>query len=126
MEFKQQHAIYLQIANHICERILRKEWCADKKISSIRDLAIEVAVNPNTVARSYDYLEAQGIIYTQRGVGYFVAPRANEKIILLKKARFLQEDAPLFFKTMQLLCISFSEIKDMHQQFKQNNNEVKK
>lgn len=117
MKFKQQHPIYLQITDHICEKILAKEWLADAKIASIREMAVDVEVNPNTAARSYDYLEGLGIIYTQRGIGYFVAPDAIEKITNLKKERFLQEDLPQTFKTMRHLSIDFSTIQELHQQF---------
>lgn len=117
MQFKQQHSIYLQIADYICERILYQEWRENEKISSIRELAVDVAVNPNTVARSYEYLEAQGIIYTQRGLGYFVNTGAIKKVISLKKERFLQEELPIFFKTMQLLRINLSEVQELHDKF---------
>lgn len=53
MEFKENQAIYLQIAEHICEQIIRKELLAEEKIPSARDLAISIAVNPNTIVRAY-------------------------------------------------------------------------
>jgi len=118
VEFKSRHAIYLQIAGHIYEKILHKEWLEGEKIASIRELALEIAVNPNTVARSYDYLEKQEIIHTKRGIGYFVSSEANKKIIDLKKTRFLQEDVPLFFKTMQLLQIDFAELSNKFHEIK--------
>jgi GntR family transcriptional regulator len=114
VEFKQQQAIYLQIADYICEKILNKEWLVDEKILSIRELAIDVAVNPNTVVRAYDYLEEQGIIYKQRGIGYFVAKDAIVKIIHLKKEYFFREDLPWLFKSMRLLGISFEELQAMY------------
>jgi GntR family transcriptional regulator len=118
VEFKtNKDAIYLQIANHISEKILREEWRAGDKIPSIRDLAIEIVVNPNTAARSYEYLESQGVIYTQRGIGYFVTPDAHQKIIALKKSRFLQDEAPIFFKSLRLLNIDFTELEEMYKKF---------
>lgn len=120
MKFKQQQPIYLQIADYICERILSAEWSIDAKIPSIRDMAIDVAVNPNTAARSYDYLEGLGIIYMQRGVGYFVAQDAVAKITNLKKTRFFQEDLPQLFKTMQHLSVGLDEIQNLHQAFNAN------
>lgn len=115
MEFKQHQAIYLQIADYICEKILHKEWVSDEKILSIRELAIDVAVNPNTVVRTYEYLEEQEIIYKQRGIGYFVAKNAIEKIIRLKKEYFFREDLPWLFKNMRLLGISVDELKVMYE-----------
>ena len=114
MEFKSQQAIYIQIADHICEKILRNEYQSDEKILSIRELAIDVSVNPNTVARTYEYLEEQGIIYKQRGIGYFVAKDAITKILLLKKECFFREDLPWLFKNMRLLGIEFSELQEKY------------
>lgn len=121
MKFKQQQAIYLQIADYICEKILCKEWVADAKIPSIREMAVDVEVNPNTVARSYDYLEGLAIISMQRGVGYFVVADAVAKIIGLKKEDFFKEDLPQLFKTMQYLGVELAEIKTLYQQFNRLN-----
>lgn len=115
MEFKQQQAIYLQIADYICEKILHHELVVDEKILSIRELAVDVAVNPNTVVRAYDYLEDQGIIYKQRGIGYFVSKEAIDKIMSLKKECFFREDLPWLFKTMRLLGITVDELKSIYE-----------
>jgi DNA-binding transcriptional regulator YhcF (GntR family) len=56
-------AIYLQIADHICEKNLLAAWQAEEKIPSVRDLAVQLEVNPNTVARTYDFLKQRDIIY---------------------------------------------------------------
>ena len=53
MEFGKDQAIYLQIADLICENILSGEWAAETKIPSVRELAINLEVNPNTVMRTY-------------------------------------------------------------------------
>ena len=52
MEFKEPKGIYLQIADQICIRILQDEWGAGERIPSIRELAVELGVNPNTVTKS--------------------------------------------------------------------------
>lgn len=110
MEFREQRAIYLQIADMICEKILQQEWHAKEKIPSIRELAIEVEVNPNTVVKTYSYLEDQGIIFKQRGIGYFVIPDGYNKVLQLKKEKFLQHEVPKFFKTMRLLGVDFESL----------------
>lgn len=119
MEFKPQQPIYLQIADYVCEQILCKIWQDSDKISSIRELAVDVAVNPNTVARAYEYLEEQEIIYKQRGIGYFVNNNAHKKIIRLKKDTFLRNELPILFKTLQLLNIDFEELKILYDHHKQ-------
>ncbi|MCL5261160.1 MAG: GntR family transcriptional regulator [Gammaproteobacteria bacterium] len=119
MEFQPKQAIYLQIADHICEKILTREWQADTKIPSIREIAVDVEVNPNTAARAFVYLENSAIIYKQRGVGFYVAADAVEKIIALKRQIFFTEDAPRFFKLAELLKINFNELLELHTQSKQ-------
>ncbi len=55
MDFKKQKPIYLQIADTLCERIVAGEWQVDERVPSVRDVAAELGVNPNTVMRTYDY-----------------------------------------------------------------------
>ena len=113
MEFQPQQAIYLQIADYICEQILRRKWQANDKIPSVRELAVSIEVNPNTVVRTYSYLEEKDIIYKQRGIGYFVAENGYEHTVKLKKDIFLNQDVPMFFKTMELLQITFEDLRSL-------------
>ncbi|HBG53943.1 MAG TPA: GntR family transcriptional regulator [Rikenellaceae bacterium] len=112
MEFKDNQAIYLQIAESLCERILSGKWKAEERIPSVRELGTTLGVNPNTVARTYDYLQQKEIIYNKRGIGYFVAPGAGQVILTTLKEQFLQEELPVFFKRIDLLSIPFKEIQD--------------
>jgi GntR family transcriptional regulator len=109
MEFQEQKAIYLQIAEFIEEQILTEQW--HDRLPAIRELAADLKVNPNTVARTYTYLETQGVITTQRGIGYFVEESAIKTILKYRKAYFLKNSAPRFLKTMRLLNISFDDLK---------------
>ena len=89
MEFRERQAIYLQIGDHICENILRGTWKEGYRIPSIREMSVSIEVNPNTVMRTYSYLQDKGIIFNKRGIGYFVADRAYENTLDLKKKNFL-------------------------------------
>ena len=111
MEFKENQAIYLQIANRFFENILKKKWDSGDKIPSIRDMAVEFEVNPNTTMRTFNYLQEKGVIYNKRGIGYFLADDGFEKTIAIKREQFLEEDLPVFFKTMQLLGIKLDDLK---------------
>jgi GntR family transcriptional regulator len=118
MEFRDNKAIYLQIAEFICERILLKQWAVGDKIPSVRELAVQLEVNPNTVARTVEFLQQKNIIFTKRGMGYFVSDEAVEKVLAFKKDDFLQNDLPLFFKNIQLLGIDFEELKVRFDKFR--------
>ena len=110
MEFRDNKAVYLQIVDYVCEQILMKNWKAEEKILSIRDLAVELQVTPNTVQRSYDFIQQLEIISNQRGVGLFIEKDAIKKILYYKKEEFVSRELPVFFKNMHLLKIDLKEI----------------
>ena len=116
MDFEKKQAIYLQIGDLICENILSGKWSADQKIPSVREMAGSIEVNPNTVMRTYAFLQDMGIIYNRRGIGYFVAEDALEKTRNMKKADFINRDLPELFKTMDLLDIDFEDLKEYYRQ----------
>lgn len=114
MKFKESRPIYLQIADRICDEIHQGIYPEDGRIPSVREYAALVEVNANTVVRTYDYLQSQEIIYTRRGLGYFVCPGAGKKIFSLRKEAFLSTELPEFFKQLHTLGISIEEILRMY------------
>lgn len=114
MKFKESRPIYLQIADRICDEIHQGIYPEDGRIPSVREYAALVEVNANTVVRAYDYLQSQEIIYTRRGLGYFVCPGAGKKIFSLRKEAFLSTELPEFFKQLRTLGISIEEIVRMY------------
>ena len=121
MNFKDKEAIYLQIAAYVSEHITLGEWLPEEKIPSVRDLAIKLQVNPNTVMRTYEYLQNQEILFNKRGLGIFVAPDAISKIKDIRKERFLQQELPDFFRSLYLLDISLEEVKKRYDAFRTEN-----
>ena len=85
MNFKESRAIYLQIADRICDDILLGQYEEEWRIPSVREYASIVEVNANTVMRSYEYLQSQEVIYNKRGIGFFVASGAKALIHSLLK-----------------------------------------
>lgn len=118
MEFRENEAIYLQIAAYVGEHIVLGKWPLDQKIPSVRDLAVELQVNPNTVLRAYEFLQNKEVIVNKRGIGFFIAADAEMKIKEYSKERFLGNALPEFFKNIYLLDISMKEIEERFEQFK--------
>lgn len=110
MEFRKQKSIYQQIADRLMEQLLAGTPEADERMPSVRDVAALLGVNPNTVMRSFDYLQGEGIIYNRRGVGYFASADAKEKILAIQRREFLEEELPLIRQRMQTLGISIDEL----------------
>jgi DNA-binding transcriptional regulator YhcF (GntR family) len=110
MEFSQPKGIYLQIADQMRDRILQGEWAEGERIPSIRELAVMLGVNPNTVTKSYQALTDRNIIENQRGLGYFVARDAKRTILREMKNEFIDEELPRVFRTMRLLEMPIDEL----------------
>lgn len=110
MQFNEPRSIYLQIADQIRDRILQGEWQAGERIPSIRELAIELGVNPNTVTRSYQALLDWGIVANQRGRGYFVSDEAAERALKAMREEFLRDELPKVVRAMQMLDIGTDEL----------------
>jgi DNA-binding transcriptional regulator YhcF (GntR family) len=121
MEFKENPAIYIQIAEYVCEQILLKKWKLGDKIISIRDLAVNMEVNPNTVQRAYDFLQQRDIITNKRGIGYFIEEDAMDRILSFRREQFIENELPVFMRNIYLLKIDFKEIKALFDQFVKDN-----
>jgi GntR family transcriptional regulator len=74
-------------------------------------------VNPNTVMRTFDFLQNKEIIFNKRGIGYSSEEQAHERILAYRKERFLESELPEFFRTLYLLNISMEEIQQRYTQF---------
>ena len=72
-KFNDEQPIYQQIISKIKERIVAGEWKAGSKLKSVRELALEAGVNPNTMQKALAELEREGLVYSQRTAGRFVS-----------------------------------------------------
>ncbi len=111
MDFKKQKSIYQQIADGLCERIVAEEWKPEERMPSVRDVAVRLGVNPNTVQRAFEFLQQAEIIFNRRGVGYFVAPDASERIRMLHRKEFFEEELPAFLQRLNMLGLTLDDLK---------------
>ena len=121
MQFRDSVSIYLQIADYICEKILLKEWKVDERVPSVRELAMQLEVNPNTVMRTYEFLQQQNIIYNQRGIGYFVGTEAIKNATQYRKTEFMENELPVVFRNMYMLGLDVDELKPRFEKYKKQN-----
>lgn len=87
-------------------RVLSGEWAEGERVVSVREMATSVGVNPNTVMRSYERLEVDGIIFNRRGIGFFVSEGAKEHIRQLERQKFMDEELPKLRERLQLLGLT--------------------
>ncbi len=109
MEFRKPKPIYKQIATYIIYQILENNWADGQRIPSVRELASDIEVNPNTVARTYNLLSDEGIIHTKRGVGYFLEEDAYNNAKSYLKSEFEKEEIPYLRKIIDILQIDLSK-----------------
>ena len=110
MEFNPNKAIYLQIRDSICERILSGELKSEDRIPSVREYGASIGVNPNTVMRTYERLTSEGVIHNQRGIGYFISEGARDIVLENSRKEFLEEELPIVVRKMELLGLDPQEV----------------
>ena len=114
MIFTNDKAIYIQMADRLCDEILSGTYKDDDRIPSVREDAVLLEVNTNTAVKAYEQLAREEIIYNKRGLGYFVTPGAKKQIMKARKQEFMKERLPELFRQMQLLGITLEDVKSAY------------
>ncbi len=114
-------AIYLQIADKICDDIMLGTLNEGDRIPSVREYAASLEVNANTVMRSYEFLERNGIIFNRRGIGFFIEKDAAEKIRKMRKETFFSGECDYFFRQLMTLGISPEELTQLFTKYLNEN-----
>ena len=96
LNYRDSRPIYEQIRDGLRKLIVTGALSADEKLPSVRALAAQLAINPNTIQRAYQELERQGYIYTVKGKGSFVADNTamkenRKKEVLLQVSDMIDE-----------------------------------
>lgn len=107
MEYNPSLPIYLQVMTSIKRDIITGRLRLGEKMPSVRELAVQYTINPNTASRVYKELEGEGVCFTRRGMGTFVTE--DEEKAAQMKAEMARELAHQFLGGMQQLGISKEE-----------------
>lgn len=110
MTFTNEKAIFLQMADRLCDEILAGTYRGDDRIPSVREYAVMLGVNTNTAVKTYELLAREGVIYNRRGMGYYVSPDARQQILERRRVEFREQTLPELFRQMRLLDIDIAEI----------------
>ena len=124
MQFNTLSPIYLQIAEYIHDLILNRVWDDGQRIPSVRDMAMELEVNPNTVIRTYALLQEEGTLENQRGIGYFTAKDARTLVLKQRREKFIKRELPALFSTMETLGLTLEDLQNYARQNKEAEHEV--
>lgn len=107
-QFSNNTPIYLQIMNEIKMFIVSGKLKAGSKLDSVRELAEEFSVNPNTMQRALSELERENLLYTERTAGRFIT--ADEKLIMSIRDNLADEQVEKFIKNMQKIGYNVEDI----------------
>lgn len=120
-EFQSSKPIYLQIADRVYYRLIRSELSPGDKLPSVREMAVQMKVNPNTIQRTYSEMERLEIVETRRGQGTFIAERSDLKAEL--KDRLTKDVFKRFIQEMAELGLSPEEMIDGIKQYAEEAND---
>ena len=108
-DFDPNLPIYIQVMEEIKKEIFASEYLPGCKLASVRELALEYGVNPNTIQKALSELERTGIIYSRRALGRFVSEDSNliselKKDVSLDKVKvFIEEMRKLGFSKIEVI-----------------------
>lgn len=102
--------IFQQIADLICDDILRGVYEEDAQVASTNEFAAFYRINPATAGKGINQLVDRGILYKKRGIGMFVAPGAREKLLSLRRAEFTQTKLRKFVAEARAIGLTVDEV----------------
>ena len=103
-KFSSDKPVYLQISDIIVKKVLSGEYSTGEQIPSVRQIALEAAVNPNTVQHAFADLENEGLIVSKGTMGRFVTE--DEQVVENCKQKMAEQIVLDFSKNMKELSIS--------------------
>ena len=113
-EMNSTEPIYTQIINRIQMDIVSGVYSAGAKLPSVREIAAEAAVNPNTMQKAFAELERIGLVYTQRTNGRFITE--DQELISKLRKQMAQTEIDHFLKQMNHLGFDRAEVVSLLQE----------
>ena len=110
LDFNSEIPIYLQLSQSVEDNIIKGIFIEEAQIPSTTEISLSYKINPATVAKGYNLLVDEGIIYKKRGVGMFVCEGARDKLIEKRKESFYKDFVLKLMEEAKKLDIQVEEI----------------
>lgn len=117
MEFSVNKPIFKQIVDWCLGRIVAGEWQQGQKLPSARELSVEMAVNLHTILKAYEILERNEIIYSRRGMGFFVADNAAGLADSYLRREFFDNELADTFGRLASMGIGLDELSQAYREY---------
>ena len=108
MRYENDRPIYLQVIEDISRRLVQGELILGENLPSVRDLAVQYQINPNTASRVYKEMESRGLCYTKRGMGTFITE--DSEMIKKLQSEMAEECLDSFLQGMKAIGIGLDEM----------------
>ena len=93
------------------------EYKPESRLPSVREYAVKTEVNPNTMMRTFTWLQNENLIYMKRGIGYFVTTDAPQRISDMRKKNFFEHEAPYFMQRLAMFGITPEQLADSYKKY---------
>jgi GntR family transcriptional regulator len=110
--WNEDQPIYRQLRDRLMEMILDRVIEEGDAMPSVRQISVELKINPITVTRAVQELEECGALEKRRGLGNFVKPGAREQLLQQERKKFLKEDWPALRAKLERLQISLESLQN--------------
>ncbi len=110
LEWKEDQPIYRQLRDKVAAQILTGSLKEGESLPSVRNVAVDLRINPLTASRAYQELVDEALVEKRRGLGMFIVKGARSKLLTLEKKRFLEHEWPEINARILALGLSAKDI----------------
>ncbi len=110
LEWKEDQPIYRQLRDKVAAQILTGSLKEGESLPSVRNVAVELQINPLTASRAYQELVEEALVEKRRGLGMFIVKGARSKLLTLEKKRFLEDEWPEINARISALGLSAKDL----------------
>lgn len=109
-EWKEDQPIYRQLRDKVAEAILKGSLQEGDALPSVRNIAVEMQINPLTASKAYQELVAEELVEKRRGLGMFVIAGAKDRLLSAERKQFLDEEWPSMVARIKSLGLDIEEL----------------
>ena len=110
LEWKEEQPIYRQLRDKVAAQILKGSLKEGESLPSVRNIAVELRINPLTASKAYQELVDEALVEKRRGLGMFIIKGARSKLLTLEKKRFLENEWPEISARISALGLDTKEL----------------
>ncbi len=109
-DWSDDQPIYRQLKDKVVTAIMEGSLIEGEALPSVRNVAVDLQINPITASKAYQELVMDGLVEKRRGLGMFVIEGARDKLLEAERAKFIEEEWPRVLETIRRLGFDVDEL----------------